>query len=130
MRFRRQVLALALWATVGVLVTTTPAYAQTRHVVDQQALQTAINGKTAAETADREAVLTAVHQPEAQAMATKLGLTPTQVDDAVQTMRPADVATLAGPARIANSAQAGGDVIEISLTTLLLFLILIVLIVR
>ena len=136
MRFRLFVCAFTL-ATAASLLATAPAYAQTpaqtpapvRHVVDSTALQTAVRQKLATETADRHAILDAVRLPEAQSVAKRLGLTPSHVEDAVQTMSPADVAALAPTARMASSAEAGGD-ISISLTALLLLLILLVLIVK
>jgi hypothetical protein len=130
------VCALTLALTASLLATA-PVLAQTpaqtpapvRHVVDSTALEAAVHQKITAEAADRNAIRTAVHQPEAQAVAKRLGLTPTRVDDAVQTMSPAEVAALAPTARMANDPQAGGD-ITISVTVLLLLLILLVLIVK
>lgn len=136
MRFRFSVCAVTL-ATIASLLATAPASAQTpasppapvRHVVDTPALQTAIHQKVAADTADRTAILDAFRLPEAQTVAKRLGLTPSRVEDAVRTMTPAEVASLAPTARAANDAQAGGD-ISISLTALLLLLILLILLVK
>lgn len=135
MRFRHYVRALTLATAASLIVATAAVHAQTetpapvRHIVDSAAVQAAVASKVAAEAADRDAVRTAVHQPEAQRVAERLGLTPTRVDDAVQTMSASEAAALAPTARMANDAQAGGD-ITISVTVLLLLLILVVLLVR
>lgn len=106
------------------------ALAQERHVVDRSAMQSAVISKLASEAADRAAILTALHRPEAKTVAGQLGLDLTRMDDAVATMTPSELAQLATPAREVNSDPAGGDVVVISVTVLLLLLILIVLIVK
>ena len=124
-------------AIAASLLATAPVQAQTpaqspapvRHIVGPPDLQAAVHQKIVAEAADRNAVLNAIHLPEARTVATRLGLTPSRVEDAVQTMSPAEIAALAPTARMASDAQAGGD-ISISLTALLLLLILLVLVVK
>ena len=137
MRCQLSVCAVPLAAIAVGFFSIAPAYAQTpapppaaaRHVVGSSALRAAVQQKVAADTADRDSILTAVHRTEARDVARRLGLTPTRLDDAVQTMSAAEVAALAPTARMANDAQAGGD-ISISLTALLLLLILLVLVVK
>lgn len=98
--------------------------------MDRSAMQAAVSAKLATEAADRAAILTALHRPEASRVADELGLDLRRVDDAVATMTPSELAQLAGPAREVNDDKAGGDVVVISVTVLLLLLILIVLIVK
>jgi hypothetical protein len=130
MRLTHRLVALSLVSILGCVAAAPRAWAQERHVVTRDAMQAAMNQKVADDAADRAAILRAVHRPEAQAVADKLGLTLTRVDDAVATMSPSDVKTLASSARAAEVARAGGDSITISLTALLLILILVVLIVK
>ena len=130
MRLTHRLVALSLVSILGCVASALPAWAQERHVVTREAMQAAMHQKAADEAADRAAILRAVHRPEAQAVADKLGLTLTRVDDAVATMSASDVKTLASSARAAEVARAGGDSVTISLTALLLILILVVLIVK
>jgi hypothetical protein len=116
--------------SVAVVV---PAFAQDQsssHIVNRPALQTAIADKVAHDAADRATVLKAAHLPSVQAMADRFGLTPTRVDAAVATMSASELQAAVGPAQLAASADAGGDVVVLSVTTLLLILILLVLIVK
>lgn len=137
MRSKLSVCAFTLAAITAGFLATAPVHAQApaqvpapvRHIVDSSTLRAAVQQKVAADAADRNSILTAVHRTEARDVAARLGLTPSRVDDAVQTMSPAEVAALAPTARMANDAQAGGD-ISISLTALLLLLILLVLLVK
>ena len=139
MRSKLSVCAFPLAAIAAGFLATAPVHAQApapatspsavSHIVDSSALSAAVQQKVAADAADRNSILTAVHRAEARDVAARLGLTPSRVDDAVQTMSPAEVAALAPTARMANDAQAGGD-ISISLTALLLLLILLVLLVK
>ena len=128
MRFRKQIWALTVATAVSLWASA--AFAQERHIVDRPALSAAVSSKLATESANRDAVLSVLHQPKAQSMAVELGLKPTQVDEAVATMSPSEVAALASPARLAAMAPAGGDSITISITTLLLLAILLVLILK
>jgi hypothetical protein len=128
MRFRQQIWALAVATAISLWASA--AFAQERHIVDRPALAAAVSTKGATQSADREAVLSVLHQPKAQSMAAEFGLKPSQVDDAVATMSASEVAALASPARLASTAQAGGDSITISLTALLLLAILLVLIIK
>ena len=129
MPLTHRLLAIGLTACTGLFVVAPNVWAQERHVVDRSAMKTAVTAKAHADDADRAVIRDAVHSPEAQAMADRFGLTLTRVDDAVATLSPAEVHALAGPARAVKTA-AGGDEIDISMTTLLLFLILIVLLIR
>jgi hypothetical protein len=129
MRLRQGIWTLTLTAAMAFFAATT-IHAQGRHIVDRPALQAPVTQKVTLESADRAAILNAMHQPQAQTLAASLGLTPTRVDDAVATLSASEVTALASPARLATVAQAGGDTIVISVTTLLLLLILLVLIIK
>lgn len=130
MRLGPRLWALTLTTALAFSAAATTHAQERRHVVDRPALRAAVTQKVTAETADRAAILNAMHQPQAQTLAASLGLTPTRVDDAVATLSASEVTALAPSARGAAVAQAGGSTIVISATTLLLLLILLVLIVH
>jgi hypothetical protein len=124
-----RLLAASLTACIGLFVAAPSVSAQDRHVVDRRAMTAAVSAKANVDDTDRAVVRQALHTPAAQAVADRFGLNLTRAEDAVTTLSPTEVHALAGPARVATTAS-GGDEIDISVTTLLLFLILIVLIVR
>ncbi len=118
------------FAAAIALVIAPVASAQDRHVVDRSAMQSAVTAKLANEAAQREAILTALHRPEAKTVANQLGLDLSRMEDAIPTLTPSELAQLATPAREVNDNKVGGDTIVISVTVLLLLLILIVLLVK
>jgi hypothetical protein len=130
MRLTQRLVVLSVVSSLALGLAAPRAWAQERHVVSREAMKNAIDAKNTSDAADRAAIVQAVHRPEAQAVADKLGLSLTRVDDAIATMSPSDVKTLASSARAAEVARAGGDSVTISLTALLLILILVVLIVK
>jgi hypothetical protein len=129
MPLNHRLLAVGLTAFIGLFVVAPNAWAQERHVVDQSAMKAAVTAKAHADDADRTVVHKALHSPEAQAVADRFGFDLRRADDAVATMSPAELHAIVPAARVVTETS-GGDEIDISVTTLLLFLILIVLIVR
>jgi hypothetical protein len=127
MRIRATVVGLV----VSSLLWSSPALAQQRHVVDPALMHQAVVAQAATDQQNRDAVLSVLHRTEVQDLAGRLGLNVTRAENAVPTLSSAELARLAGQARMADSELAGGsDKVVISVTTLLLILILVVLIAR
>lgn len=124
-------LSVVAFTIAALTLPASRVWAQSRHVADSATLQQAISQELAAQEADRAVIRHVMARPEAQTVAAKLGLNLTQVDQAINTLDPADLAAAAAPARAADARLAGGDsTIVISVSTLLLLLILVVLIAR
>jgi hypothetical protein len=123
--------ATALTLVVSSLLWSTPALAQERHVVDLAVIHQAVTEQATTDQQNREVVLRVLHRADVQSLAGRLGLSVTTAENAVPTFSSAELARLAGPARMADVPMAGGaDPIVISLTTLLLIVIIVILIVR
>jgi hypothetical protein len=123
--------ATALTLVVSSLLWSAPALAQERHVVDLAVLHQAVTDQAATDQQNRDVVLRVLHHAEVQGLAGRLGLNVTTAENAVPSLSSAELARLAGPARLADGQLAGGsDPIVISLTTLLLIIIIVILITR
>jgi hypothetical protein len=115
--------------TAGAALAQTPADS-TPHMADASDVHAAIASKQETQRQQRADILQVLHQPEAQAVAGRIGLSVTQMESAVAGLDDADLAQLAAPAAQAKAALAGGGTVTISFTALLLILILIVLIAK
>lgn len=109
-----------LWAT--------SAMAQTAHVADVSTMRQAIANQAVIDQQNREAVLGVLSHSQARDVASRLGLSLTDAERAVSTLSGAELAGLAGTARMADLQLAGGyNTIVISMTSLLLIIIIIIL---
>jgi len=126
MRIRNTV---AAHVVASFLWNSSAALAQQSHVVDSAALAQAVAAQAATDRQNREAVIGLLQRTEVREMADRLGLTVTRAESAVATLDSAQLAQLAGQARMADDQLAGGSqTIVISLTTLLLIIIIVLLI--
>ncbi len=120
---------IAVAAVATILLSSTTAFAQQRHVVDSSSLRQAVAGKVHTDAQNRAAVRSVLQQTEVRQMAERLGLNLVTADAAVGTMNSADLARVATSAREADAALAGGaNTLIISTTTLLLILIIVLLV--
>lgn len=127
MRIRTTVVTLV----ASLLLWSSPALAQQRHVVDLAVMHQAVADQAATDQQNRDAVLSVLHRTEMQDLAGRLGLDVTRAENAVPTLSSAELARLAGTANMANAQLAGGsDRIVISMTTLLLLIIIVILVTR
>ncbi len=120
---------IAVAAVATILLSSTTAFAQQRHVVDSSSLKQAVAGKVHTDAQNRAAIRSVLQQTEVRQMAERLGLNLVTADAAVGTMNSADLARVATSAREADVALAGGaNTLIISTTTLLLILIIVLLV--
>jgi predicted xylose isomerase-like sugar epimerase len=120
---------IAVAAVATILLSSTTAFAQQRHVVDSSSLKQAVAGKVHTDAQNRAAVRSVLQHTEVRQMADRLGLNLVTADAAVGTMNSADLARVATSAREADAALAGGaNTVIISTTTLLLILIIVLLV--
>ena len=102
-----------------------------RHVVDPAAMRQAVADQALTDQQNREAVLGVLQTSEARELAGRLGLNVTRAESAMSTLSSAELANLAGQARLADAQLAGGSqMVVISLTTLLLIIIIVILIAK
>ena len=107
-----------------------PAHAQTSHAAPQSALDAIVQQHVDAAAADREVVSRLLERPEVQAIAGDIGLDLRRAQRAIATLDDQEVAALAGQARQAEQALAGGQSrVTISTTTIIIALLVIILIV-
>jgi len=120
---------MAVAAIATILLSSSTAFAQQRHVVDSSSLRQAVAGKVHTDAQNRAAVRNVLQQTDVRQMADRLGLNLVTADAAVGTMNSADLARVATSAREAEVALAGGsNTLIISTTTLLLILIIVLLV--
>ena len=100
-------------------------------MVDPAAMRQAIADQAVTDQQNRDAVLGVLHRSQVRDLAVRLGLSVTSAEGAVATLSSAELASLAGPALMADAQLAGGSsTIVISVTTLLLIIIIVLLIAR
>jgi hypothetical protein len=124
-----QMFRRVLGAAFAVLLVAPAAYAQQTHVINQSALDHAVQQRVSQEQADREAIRDFLHNPAVQDVAAKSGLPIARAEAAVSTLQGDELHQLAGQARGVNDQLAGGSTIVISMTTIIIVLLLIILIV-
>ena len=126
MRIRATVAAVV----VSSFLWNSSAMAQS-HVVDPAAMRQAVADQALTDQQNREAVLGVLQTSEARELAGRLGLNVTHAESAMSTLSSAELANLAGQARLADAQLAGGSqMVVISLTTLLLIIIIVILIAK
>lgn len=111
-----------------LLVSSTSAFAQ-QHVIDQDALVTAVTERIETQHADRAAIRTALAQPQVRNLATRMGVDLARAEATVATMTGDDLARAAAAARQVNDSLVGGaSTIVISTTTIIIALLVVIII--
>jgi hypothetical protein len=119
---------VAIGFVLSSLLVSSSAIAQQRHIVDAVAMNRAVAIQTATDQQNRDAVISVLHQPQVQALASKMGLNVTKAEAAIATLSGSELQTLATQANATKAPLAGGDTVIISVTTLLLILIIVLLV--
>jgi len=123
-----QVFRRILGAAFAVTLTATAAFAQQTHVINQSALDQAVQQRVSQDQADREALRTFLQNPTVRGVADKAGLSVDKAEAAVSTLQGDELRQAAGQARMINSQLAGGDTIVITTTTIIIILLIVILI--
>jgi hypothetical protein len=119
-----------LGATLAVMLCAPAAWAQQQtHVINQSALDQAVQQRVSQDQADREAIRSFLQNPQVKSVAAKAGLSLQTADAAVSTLQGDELRQAAGQARAVNQDLAGGSTVVISTTTIILVLLIIILIV-
>ncbi|HEX2457134.1 MAG TPA: PA2779 family protein [Vicinamibacterales bacterium] len=126
MRIVRRSLALAL-----AVLMMAPAAAQAQnHVISRTALDQALREQVSQDRADRDAIVSLLHQSEVKEVAARAGLSLAKAESAVATLQGDELHQLASQARQAENNLAGGaSTIVISTTTIIIVLLVVILIV-
>jgi hypothetical protein len=123
-----QICRRLLGATFAVLLAPA-AFAQQTHVINQSALDQAVQRRVAQDQADRDALRTFLHNPLVQGVAAKAGLSPDKAEAAVSTLQGDELRQAASQARTVNDQFAGGSTIVISTTTIIIILLVVILLI-
>jgi hypothetical protein len=103
--------------------------AQQLHVVDQGAIQKALAESTENTVAKRQAIRTALQQPDVVRVANHLGLELARAEAAVATLDGAELNQLAAQAQVVNDELSGGQTVRISAILIIIALLLVLLII-
>jgi hypothetical protein len=125
MRIRNVVMTVA----ASLLLWSTPALAQERHVVDPSAMRAAITAQAETDQQNRTVVRSVLQRSQVREVAERLGLNVARAESALSTFTSAELAELAVPARQIETELAGGATLVISMTTVLVVLLVIIIIV-
>jgi hypothetical protein len=118
---------VALFLCVFLVVT--PTMAQEAHVVNQAAIDAALNEHVSEDDARREAILRLLQREGVRAAAAKAHLDLKRAEAAVPTLEGEELAQLASMADEAEAGLAGGEKITISTTTIIIALLVLILII-
>jgi len=119
----------AVAVVLSVLIVAPQVSAQS-HVASQQALDAAVQQKTAAVDQDRETVRQFLQRGDVRAIAGKYGIDIRRAETAVAAMDATELASVAAQARQADEALAGGQSkVVISTTTIIIALLVLILLI-
>ena len=118
-----------LCATLALMLCAPAAFAQQTHVVNQSALDQAVQQRVNQEQGDREALRSFLQNPQVKSLAAKAGLSVEKAEAVVSTLQGDELRQAAGQARTVNQDLAGGSNVVISTTTIIIVLLIIILIV-
>jgi hypothetical protein len=103
--------------------------AQPQHVVDQGALQKALDEHAADTLAKRQTIRSALQQPEVVRVANQLGLEVSRAEAAVATLDGTELDRLAEQAQVVNDELAGGQTVRLNLLWIIIGLLVLILII-
>jgi hypothetical protein len=118
-----------LGTTLAVMLCAPAAFAQQTHVIDQSALDQAVQQRVSQDQADRDAIRSFLQNPAVKGVAKKAGLSVEKAEAAVSTLQGDELRQAASQARTVNQDLAGGSTIVISTTAIIIILLIIILIV-
>ena len=118
-----------LCATLAVMLCAPAAFAQQTHVVNQSALDQAVQQRVSQDQADRDAIRSFLQNPQVKSVAAKAGLSVAKAEAAMSTLQGDELRQAAGQARAVNKDLAGGATVVITTTTIILILLVIIIII-
>lgn len=118
-----------LGAALAVLCVAPAAFAQQTHVINQSALDQAVQQRVSQDQADREAIRSFLQNPTVKDVAAKAGVSLDKAEAAVSTLQGDELRRAASQARTVNNQLVGGSTIVISTTTIIIILLVVILIV-
>ena len=118
-----------LCATLAVMLCAPAAFAQQTHVVNQSALDQAVQQRVSQDQADRDAIRSFLQNPQVKSVAAKAGLSVAKAEAAVSTLQGDELRQAASQARAVNKDLAGGATVVITTTTIILILLVIIIII-
>ena len=118
-----------LGTTLAVMLCAPAAFAQQTHVINQPALDQAVQQRVSQDQADRDALRSFLQNPAVKGVAAKAGLSVDRAEAAVSTLQGDELRQAASQARAVNQDLAGGSTVVISTTTIIIVLLIIILIV-
>jgi hypothetical protein len=125
MKMFRQILG----ASLAVMLCAPAAFAQQTHVINQSALDQAVQQRVTQDQADRDALRSFLQNPAVKGVAAKAGLSVDRAEAAVSTLQGDELRQAASQARTVTRDLAGGSTVVISTTTIIIVLLIIILIV-
>lgn len=122
--------AMVLTVVFSVLVAAPRVLAQSTHAASAAALDAAVQQHVASTDADRRMVQRLLDRADVKAVAAGAGIDIRSAASAVSTMDPASLAAVAGQARAAEQALAGGQSsVTINTTLIIIGLLVLILII-
>jgi hypothetical protein len=103
--------------------------AQQLHVVDQGAMQKALAEHVEETTAKRQAIRTALQQPDVLRVANQLGLEVARAEAAIATLDGAELNQLAAQAQVVNDELSGGQTVRLNVLWIIVGLLILILII-
>jgi hypothetical protein len=103
--------------------------AQQLHVVDQGAMQKALAEHVEETTAKRQAIRTALQQPDVLRVANQLGLEVARAEAVIATLDGAELNQLAAQAQVVNDELSGGQTVRLNVLWIIVGLLILILII-
>jgi len=125
MHMFRRILGVAL----AVMLCAPTAWAQQSHVINQSALDQAVQQRVSQDQADRDAIRSFLQNPQVKSVAARAGLSVEKAQAAVSTLQGDELRQAAGQARAVNQDLAGGATVVITTTTIIIILLVIIIII-
>ena len=122
MRIVRRILG----TTLALLLCAPAAWAQQTHVINQSALDQAVQQRVSQDQADREALRAFLQNPAVKGVAAKAGLSVARAESAVSTLQGSELRQAASQARAVNADLAGGATVVITTTTIIIVLLIMI----
>jgi hypothetical protein len=124
MQISRRILA----ATLAVMLCAPAASAQ-NHVINNSALDRAVQQRVSQDQADRETLRNFLNDPAVKRVAAKAGISTERAQGALAALQGDELRQAASQARTVNQDLAGGATVVITTTTIIIVLLIILLIV-
>jgi ABC-type dipeptide/oligopeptide/nickel transport system ATPase subunit len=103
--------------------------AQQQHVVDQAAIQEALDQHAASTLAKRQTIRTALQQPDVVRVANQLGIELARAEAGIATLDGAELDRLAEQAQTVNDELSGGQTARVNLWWVVIGLLILILII-